>query len=150
MGYAATEEAKALLQDEKYSDAALCFADALNLGRKPALALQEIQADGNEEALVWLIDICCESALLNLNHLDNLDQARSDAWAACVFSQYGNHKPLECMKLVCVKQKDLMGELQACNQLLSLSNGELSDERERAIITSRLLEIEQELLEQSN
>ena len=148
MGYQAAEEARQARQAQDYAAAAASLTDALNLGRKPALTLHEMNNDDNQgnEALQWLIQVCCESAELNLEHLNNDNQARSDAWAACLFSQYTQCKPLLLMKAVCVKQDDLLGELQACKQLLNLSNEELSPESaERQAIADRLAEIEKQL-----
>ena len=46
-GYDAAQEARSFVQDEEYQKAAASFADALNLGRKPALALQELDIESN-------------------------------------------------------------------------------------------------------
>lgn len=156
MGYEAADEARSLLEDKQYQQASSAFMDALNLGRKPALALQEFNIEAKdeennnnnlqEEALQWLINVCCESAQLNLNHLDNLDNARKDAWAACVFSQYQNLEPLQCMQQVCQQGKDLMGEFQACQQLLNLSFEEFdSKDPKRETLSNRIEELEQML-----
>lgn len=158
MGYDAANDARRAVRQGDYAAAARDYANALALGRKPALTLHEQKVhhdhdenendkdDQNEDTLAWLIDVCCESAALHLNHLDQADQARSDAWAACVFSQYKQRKPLEIMRAVCMRQQDLIGELQVCQQLLS--NLPAQDELqtpERQEIVARLATIEQQL-----
>ena len=154
MGYDATAEARQAMEQQDYTTAAASLTDALNLGRKPALALHEIMSndsdnkiDNDGEALTWLVDVCCSLAELNLHHLNNAMQARADAWAACLFSEYTQRRPLELMKAVCVQQEDLLGELQACKQLLNLPKKEfLSPESdERQAIVDRLVEIEKQL-----
>jgi hypothetical protein len=147
-GKDAAQEARDFLQDKQYKQAAAAFADALNLGRKPALTLQEIDdipPPLQQESLDWLIEVCCESSLLQLNHLDNLDAARADAWAACVFSKYQTKKPLDCMMQVCKQGKDLFGEFQTCKQLLDLPQQEFNDDQLRTKIGQRIQEIEQQL-----
>lgn len=143
-GYDAADEARNFLAEEQYKEAAQSFADAFNLGRKPALALQELDyaSDLQQESLQWLIDVCCESSLLHLDHLKDADSARADAWAACVFSQYQSRKPLECMMKVCQEGEDLFGEFQTCQQMLSLPEEELNDKEAREAIAKRLKEIE--------
>ena len=150
MAFDAASEARDFLAKDKYDEAAQSFGDALNLGRKPVLTMQELENDivdeeDQKEALDWLIDICCESSILNLNHLEKIDQARSDAWAACMFSQYGKWKPLNCMRLVCVRQNDSIGELQACKQLLDLPKEESPDKSEREAVSKRLNQLEEML-----
>ena len=146
-GYEAADEARSFLQEKKYQEAAASFADALNLGRKPAIELQELDdlPELRDESLQWLIDVCCESSSLQLNHLEDLDAARADAWAACVFSKYQAKRPLDCMMKVCKEGKDLFGEFQTCKQMLDLPRQELGDKAARAEITQRIEQIEQEL-----
>jgi hypothetical protein len=73
LGYEATEEAREYVAAQEFSQAADAFMDALNLGRKSALALQELELttddDNNaaadeslsselpKEALQWLVDV---------------------------------------------------------------------------------------------
>jgi len=151
MGYEAADEARSLMQDKQYKQASSAFMDALNLGRKPTLALQEIDIENKDdnlqqEALQWLINVCCESAQLNLNHLDNLDNARRDAWAACNFSKYQKLEPLQCMQKLCQQGNDLIGEFQACQQLLNLPFQEFeSNDPERERLSKRIEELEKML-----
>jgi hypothetical protein len=149
-GFDAAQEARSLVEEKQYTKAARSFADALNLGRKAALELQELDMPEDSgdpglqrEALDWLITVCCDSALLNLKQLEDLDSARGDAWAACVFSQYRLRQPLECMMQVCRQGNDLFGEFQACQQMLNLPVEELSvDDDERKLLSNRLKELE--------
>ena len=41
-GYDAADEARGLVAEERYQEAKRAFADALNMGRRPAIALQEL------------------------------------------------------------------------------------------------------------
>ncbi|CAB9506304.1 expressed unknown protein [Seminavis robusta] len=143
IGYDAAAEATSFLEDQEYEKASRSFADALNLGRKPALKLQELDdEETKQEALQWLIDVCCDSALLHLVHLEDLDSARKDAFAALVFSQYEQLKPLQCMIKVCEKGDDLFGEFQALQRVLQLPTEEMEDDDQRKAISDRLEEIE--------
>ena len=70
MAFDAASEARDFLAKDKYDEAAQSFGDALNLGRKPVLTMQDLENDtvdekDQKEALEWLIDICCESSVLN-------------------------------------------------------------------------------------
>ena len=144
MGYEAQTDAQIAILKGDYPAAASSFADALNFGRKSALTLHEMEAEDSDKALQWLIDLCCESATIHLFHLDDAAQARKDAWAACLFSQYTQRTPLELMKAVCINQDDLLGEMQACQQLLDLEELVKEDE-EREVISDRLAEIKAQL-----
>ena len=144
MGFEAQTDAQIAILNGDYRTAAACFADAMNLGRKSALTLHELEVPDSDKDLQWLIDVCCESATVNLFHLQDTAQARKDAWAACLFSKYTQRTPLELMKAVCIKDDDLMGELQACQQLLDLEELAKEDE-EREVISDRLKEIEVQL-----
>ena len=145
MSYEATDEARGLVADQKYTEASHAYADALNLGRKSALAFQEIpeDTDHRSQALQWLVDVFCESCRLNLDHLDNVATARADAWAACMFSQYQLMAPLMCMKQVCAQDEDWIGELQMCQSLLKLPPEESPQAAEREQISNRLKELDQ-------
>lgn len=146
MSYEATDEARGLVANQKYTEASQAYADALNLGRKSALAWQEIPEDDTEHrsrALQWLVDVFCESCRLNLDHLDNVATARADAWAACMFSQYQWMEPLLCMKQVCAQDEDWIGELQMCQSLLKLPPEESPPAAEREQISNRLKELDQ-------
>jgi len=147
MALEATQEAKALVAAKKYQDAVTAYADALNLGRKSAIALQECN-DTNLQAssLSWLVEVCSQSSQLQLEHLQNLDGARSDAWAACVFSKYRQVEPLECMRKVCRAGEDAIGEYQAIQQLLELVDKTSTNHDERQDeLNSRLAELKQQL-----
>ena len=158
MGYDGTEEARGLVAQEKYAQASRTYADALNLGRKSALAWQEIMIPSSEDddnnntendqdrqqALQWLVEVFCESCRLNMDHLGDLATARADAWAACMFSQYQWRQPLECMKQVCERDEDWLGELQMCQSLLQLEEDELSEEQ-RDQLSQRRKELDQKL-----
>jgi hypothetical protein len=96
-----------------------------------------------KEALKWLIGVSCDSALLNLKQLEDIDSARADAWAACLFSQYRLRRPIECMIQVCRQGNDLFGEFQACQQMLNLPVEELpGDDDARQALSNRLKELE--------
>jgi len=150
MALEVTQEAKALVAAKRYQDAVTTYADALNLGRKSAIALQELPecSDTNLQAssLLWLVEVCCQSSELQLEHLRNLDGARSDAWAACVFSKYRQVEPLECMRKVCRAGEDAIGEYQAIQRLLELGEKSTTrgDDRQDEL-NSRLAELKQQL-----
>ena len=145
MSYEATDEARGLVVDQKYTEASQAYADALNLGRKSALVFQELPEDTEDrsQALQWLVDVFCESCRLNLDHLENVATARADAWAACMFSQYQTMEPLMCMKRVCARDEDWIGELQMCQSLLKLPQEESPQKAEREQISNRLKELDQ-------
>lgn len=83
-------------------------------GRKIVEKLQQMKEDQAPEvsskALEWLISsyICCSKARIEMC---DWDKARSDAWAACTFSQNTNVDALDCMLQVCEKTSDLFGQL---------------------------------------
>ena len=116
--------------------------------RNEKLSILQLQ----EESLQWLVDVCCDSSMIKLERLNDKDGARSDAWAACVFSKYQWKRPLDCMLKVCQQgeEPDLIGEYQTCKQLLALPAAEFgSDEADakKEAIEQRLNEIDKELSE---
>jgi len=165
MGYDATKDARSMISAAKYEDASRSYADALNFGRKPALALQELQSIPDvdscsvsveqfeaerHQAMKWLVDVFCESCQLHLNHLDDPAAARANAWAACIFSQYQARQPLVLMKQVCQQDQDLLGEMQMCQALIKLPIADLSSSssdddgstENRETLTKRLEELD--------
>ena len=144
------QEARSLAAKAEYSQAALAYSEALNLGRKAVVSLQEVEPqkletpDLPEKSLDWLIQVFCDSCSLRLDHLNDADGARSDAWAACVFSQYQSTQALECMQRVCRHSKDAIGELQAITQLLQCTESSKIPHHvgQRNDWSSRLAELE--------
>ena len=49
MGYEAAAEARAFVTDQDYGQAKVAFSDALNLGRRPAISIQELDASNSED-----------------------------------------------------------------------------------------------------
>lgn len=164
IGYETSQEAEAYIKIQQYKEAISYYTDALNIGRKPALALYEHYQQNQKEnkenedddddvllglkALDWLIEIFCKSSKIKLQHLNDIDGSRSDAWAACVYSQYEQYEPLLCMKQVCEASEDLIGENQAIQQLLAFPTTSTSkdqqllpNKQERIKLSARMKEI---------
>lgn len=59
--------------------------------------------------------------------------ARSDAWAACSFSNNENVDALLCMLIVCELQEDTMGELQTLKSIENWMKGRDMEVLERSL-----------------
>lgn len=142
----ASAQAAELASEGCHEEAAPHFEDALTLGRKAALKLHEEGGEKGTGALDWLIGVFRASATNRLR-LHDVDGARRDAWAACVFSQSANVAALECLAEVCEASDDIIGHCQALKQILELQpvdeGGIGSEEAERRLsIQRRIAELE--------
>jgi tetratricopeptide (TPR) repeat protein len=122
-GYNSHILGNAAYQSKDYKSAIDFYEEAIQNGRKPALALQEArdtytttQTDEEEEgyppSLEWLITTFQNSCQARLS-LNDIDGARRDAFASIVFSRNKNAISHECLANVCHASGDGMGEYQA-------------------------------------
>lgn len=163
MCYDYAKEANAFVERGQYNDAIPLYEQAINMGRKPALALyEEQQADSmtstsestSTSTLEWLIQLYCSSCRARLQ-VDDVQGARGEAWAACVFSKNQNIDCLECMLQVCEATGDALGQLQALQQILELTagtnpstDGDEEQVANRQKMVAKLAELKQELSNQ--
>mmetsp|Transcript_28737 Transcript_28737/g.44159 ORF Transcript_28737/g.44159 Transcript_28737/m.44159 type:complete len:211 (+) Transcript_28737:121-753(+) len=115
-----------------YQDAIRLYEEAIMLGRKPAVALYELEQEQDESdsndsldestssrTLEWLIDLYCKSAAAKLE-INDMDGARGEAWAATVFSKNTYLPAIQCMEKVCEASGDMIGQISALKQMLDL------------------------------
>lgn len=123
MGYEISLEANQAYQAKAYQSAVELYEDAINTGRKPAIALEEARAaytsnkDDKEKygyppGLTWVVTSFKNSCRARLA-LGDIDNARRDAFASTVFSQNMDADAHECLAEVCKASGDTLGELQA-------------------------------------
>lgn len=117
MGYEQSLEAKAAYEAKDYQTAVQLYEEAIQTGRKPAMALEEARSlvDSKHEStkgVYWLVDSFRNSCRARLA-LKDIDGARRDAFAATVFSQNTDADAHMCLAEVCQASKDTLGELQA-------------------------------------
>lgn len=117
MGYEQSLEAKAAYEAKDYQTAVQLYEEAIQTGRKPAMALEEARAsvDSNHDStkgVYWLVDSFRNSCRARLA-LKDIDGARRDAFASTVFSQNTDADAHMCLAEVCQASKDTLGELQA-------------------------------------
>jgi hypothetical protein len=161
MSYDYETEAKEFVEKGQYKDAVPLYAQAIDMGRKPALALHEEQQQGetttskstSSSSLEWLLQLYCSSCRTRLK-VDDVQGARGEAWAACVFSQNKNVDCLQCMLQVCEASGDALGQMQTLQQLLELTttrtstagDDEQADKRQEMV--AKLAELKLELANQ--
>ena len=114
------QEAQELAVQGEYQEACEVYMLGIFMGRKSVQRLlEEEESKEGEHALDWLVSsymACCQARI----HLEDWNAARSDAWAACSYSQSQNLKALECMLMVCEKTDDCLGELQTLKSIQQL------------------------------
>lgn len=126
-GYNSYIQANEAYASKDYESALELYEEAIQNGRKPAMALQEAREkyyattssssaavieEGFHPSLNWLVTTfknCCRARLL----LGDIDGARRDAFASTVFSQNKDADSHECLAMVCQASGDVMGEYQA-------------------------------------
>ena len=140
MAFDIVEEAKELASQEDHEQATKVYREGLHLGRSQVLRLQEESAATDDDptmAFDWLIASYCASSTCQLQ-AGNVNGARSDAWAACVFTQNTNEQALQVMLKVCRAADDKFGELSTLKSIVALG----TSPRDAA---KRIFELEQEL-----
>jgi hypothetical protein len=128
MCYDYAKEANEFVEKGQYTDAVPLYEQAINMGRKPALAFHEQQQQQQQvdmpskstSTLEWLIQLYCSSCRTRLK-VDDVQGARGEAWAACVYSQNQNVECLKCMLQVCEASDDVLGQIQTLQQILELT-----------------------------
>lgn len=121
-GYDFHVRANKAFESKQYQSAVELYEEAIQNGRKPALALQESreqysttdegESEGYPQSLDWIVTSfrnSCKSRLA----LGDIDGARRDAFAATVFSLNNDAESHECLADVCNASKDVIGEYQA-------------------------------------
>lgn len=137
MSYDLATEANELATKGMYQEASSIYDEAINLGRKPALE------QGEPLALDWLISVYRNSVKAKLQ-VNDVGGARSQAWAACVFSQNKDLSSIQLMAEVCQASGDSIGEVQAIKQILELDGldeGQINKQE----LEARLTSLEEEL-----
>lgn len=120
-----SQEATELVSQGEYEEGCDVYMQGIFLGRKVVQSLMEqdsSETDGDDPqlALDWIVEsyLACSKARIELGEWNT---ARSDAWAACSYSENKNLEALVCMLKVCEKD-DPMGELRTLkliDQLIS-------------------------------
>ena len=121
-GYNCYIEANKAFELKKYQSAIELYEEAIQNGRKPAMALQQAREEYTKNAfesserypagLDWIVTTFRNSCTSRLQ-LGDIDGARRDAFAATVFSQNNDAASHECLADVCKESKDALGEYQA-------------------------------------
>lgn len=122
-GYGFYIQANAAYKSKQYESAVELYEEAIQNGRKPAMALQEAREqystqdknaleEGYPQSLDWIVTTFRNSCKSRLE-LGDIDGARRDAFAATVFSQNNDAESHECLAEVCKASKDTIGEYQA-------------------------------------
>ena len=159
------EEANELSSQKQLEDASYCYMQGIFLGRK---AVQELvqnqeskQRDGGgcedddpQLALEWMVASYLSCSKIHIE-LEDWNTARSDAWAACSYSQNENLEALECMLTVCQQTNDMFNELQTLNLILQLlrSGGDTSVVANKFTLDNvqeQIMEVEEKLEEKFN
>jgi tetratricopeptide (TPR) repeat protein len=117
MGYEQSLEAKAAYEAKDYQSAVQLYEEAIQIGRKPAMELEEARSSSfgdihDNRGMSWLVDSFRNSCRSRLA-LKDIDGARRDAFAATVFSQNRDADSHICLASVCFASGDKLGELQA-------------------------------------
>lgn len=123
-GYEESIQAREAYDAKDFEGALELCTFAIQDARKPAMLLQEARdrdssagCESNEELgfpveMRWLIEtfkVSCRCRLV----LGDVEKARSDAFAATIFSKNSDPDAHECLAEVCKATHDLIGELQA-------------------------------------
>ena len=118
------EEANELSSQNKLEDACYVYMQGIFTGRNAVRDLVENQDSKNDMddpqlALEWIV---ASYLSRSRNHIElgDWNMARSDAWAACSYSQNQNLEALKCMLTVCQQTEDLFNELQTLKLILQL------------------------------
>ena len=154
------EEAKELSSRKQYEDACYVYMQGIFIGRNIVKDLVQNQESGQEHseddpqlALEWIVASYLSRSKINIE-LGDWTTARSDAWAACSYSQNQNLEALDCMLTVCQQTNDLFNELQTLNLILLLLR---SDDVKRPsykfavdTVQQKIMEVEEKLEEKFN
>ena len=122
-GYDFYIEANTAYESKQYQLAIELYEQAIQNGRKPAIALQEarenyaaeekIQSTESYPASIdWIVTTFRKSCRCKLE-LGDIDGARRDAFASTVFSKNNDAASHECLADVCKESGDTIGEYQA-------------------------------------
>ena len=124
-GYEESVQARRAYETKDYEGALELCTFAIQDARKPAMLLQEARdrdsssgCESNDEELgfpgemKWLVETFKVSCRCRMA-LGDVDKARSDAFAATIFSKNSDPGAHECLAEVCKASQDLIGELQA-------------------------------------
>jgi hypothetical protein len=152
------DEAQELTNKGEIREACAVYMQGIFMGRKIVQGLLEDNPDqdtGDDTddaglALDWMVSsyvACCKARI----ELGDWNTARSDAWAACTYSNYKNLEALNCMVDVCENTNDLMGELQALKMIYQLISSSSSDVNvETAKLSREQLSVEDVQFRMSN
>ena len=129
-GYEESIQARDAYEAKDFEGALELCTFAIQDARKPALLLQEARdragCDSNEELgfpaeMRWLVETFKMSCRCRLA-LGDAEKARSDAFAATIFSKNSDPDAHECLAEVCKASRDLIGELQALKAAVAQYN----------------------------
>jgi hypothetical protein len=152
------DEAQELTNKGGFREACAVYMQGIFMGRKIVQGLLEDNPDqdtGDDTddaglAMDWMVSsyaACCKARI----ELGDWNTARSDAWAACTYSNYKNLEALNCMVAVCENTNDLMGELQALKMIYQLISSSSSDVNvETAKLSREQLSVEDVQFRMSN
>jgi len=128
------DEGQELTNKGEFKEACDVYMQGIFLGRKIVQGLLEDNQDQDtgddtddaELALDWVVSsyVACSKARIELG---DWNTARSDAWAACTYSNNKNLEALNCMVAVCENTNDLMGQLQTLKLIYQLISSSSSD-----------------------
>lgn len=122
-GYDLYTEANIAFESKQYELAMELYEEAIQNGRKPAIALQEARekyttednkesTEGYPDSIDWVVTTFRNSCKCKLE-LGDIDGARRDAFAATVFSKNNDAASHVCLADVCKESGDTIGEYQA-------------------------------------
>lgn len=121
-GYDFYIQANEAFESKQFQSAIELYEEAIQNGRKPAMALQEArekyhstkntEEEGYPASLDWIVQTFRNSCRSKLA-IGDIDGARRDAFASTVFSQNNDAASHECLAEVCNRSGDELGEYQA-------------------------------------
>ena len=139
------QKGEELAIEGNFHEACDFFSQGIYMGRRAA---QQIAADSknkdSENAMDWLISSYVASANARIE-LSDWQKARSDAWAACTFSQNTYLPALWCMLTICENSDDTFGQLSTLKSMLPLVSDESQTETSMEDVEERIALIEAQL-----
>lgn len=146
------DEAEELASNGEWDEACAVYMQGIFMGRKIVQNLLQDDSNCNNDnsdeaqlALDWMVSSYLECSRARIK-MEDWEKARSDAWAACSYSDNKNLEVLLCMLHVCESTDDLFGELQTLKSIQTLLP--LSYATVEFDVQSRILNTEQKLEEE--